>query len=43
VTPESFFIARRGQMPVQTLEPGEIERAQQWGRDIAAATALTAT
>lgn len=40
--PESFYIARRGQMPLQTLEPGEVERAQQWGREMAAATSLTA-
>jgi len=40
--PESFYIARRGQMPLQTLEPGEIERAQQWGREMVAATSLTA-
>ena len=30
--PESFFIARRGPMELQQLEPGEIERAEQWGR-----------
>lgn len=35
--PESFFIARRGPMEHQTLEPGEIERAEQWGRAVAAA------
>jgi flavodoxin len=34
--PESFFIVRRGAMPLQTLEPGEIERAEAWGRAIAA-------
>ena len=33
--PESFFIVRQGGMPQQTLEPGEIERAQAWGRAIA--------
>jgi flavodoxin len=34
--PESFFIVRRGPMPLQTLEPGEVERAEAWGRAIAA-------
>jgi flavodoxin len=33
--PESFYIVRRGPMPLQTLEPGEIERAEAWGREIA--------
>jgi len=33
--PESFFIVRHGPMPRQTLEPGEIERAEAWGRAIA--------
>jgi NAD(P)H-dependent FMN reductase len=33
--PESFFIVRRGPMPRQTLEPGEIERAEAWGRAVA--------
>jgi len=33
--PESFFIVRRGPMPLQTLEPGEIERAEAWGRAVA--------
>jgi flavodoxin len=37
VGPESFFIARRGPMELQKLEPGEIERAEQWGRAVAAA------
>jgi flavodoxin len=41
--PESFFIARRGQMPLQALEPGEIERAEQWGREMAAAASPAAT
>lgn len=36
--PESFFIVRRGPMPLQTLEPGEIERAEAWGRAIATST-----
>ena len=34
--PESFFIARKGPMERQTLEPGEVERAEQWGQAIAA-------
>jgi flavodoxin len=29
--PESFFIVRHGPMERQTLEPGEIERAEAWG------------
>jgi flavodoxin len=33
--PESFLIVRRGPLPLQTLEPGEIERAEAWGRAIA--------
>lgn len=41
-TPESFFIERRGQMPLQALERGEIERAGAWGRAIAAAPAFAA-
>jgi flavodoxin len=32
---ESFFIVRHGAMPLQTLESGEIERAEAWGRTIA--------
>jgi flavodoxin len=36
--PESFFIVRHGPMPQQTLEPGEIERAEAWGRTIATST-----
>ena len=36
--PESFFIVRHGPMPRQTLEPGEIERAEAWGRTIATST-----
>ena len=36
--PESFFIVRHGPMPQQTLEPGEIERAEAWGRAIATST-----
>ena len=34
--PESFFIVRHGPMPQQTLEPGEIARAEAWGRAVAA-------
>ena len=37
--PESFFIIRKGSMATQELEPAEIERAESWGRDIAAAAA----
>ncbi|HEU5316559.1 MAG TPA: flavodoxin family protein [Chloroflexota bacterium] len=33
--PESFFIVRRGATPLRVLEPGEIERAESWGRAIA--------
>jgi flavodoxin len=33
--PESFFIVRHGPMQLQTLESGEIERAETWGRTIA--------
>ena len=35
--PESFFMGRRGRMELQKLEPGEIERAEQWGAAVAAA------
>lgn len=35
--PESFFISRRGQLERQQLEPGEVERAERWGRDVAGA------
>jgi len=34
--PESFFIARGGQLERQGLEPGELERAEAWGRSVAA-------
>jgi flavodoxin len=37
--PESFFIARHGPMELQGLEPGEIARAEQWGRAVATAAA----
>jgi flavodoxin len=36
--PESFFIVRHGPMERQTLESGEIERAEAWGRAIATST-----
>jgi flavodoxin len=32
--PESFFIARGGPLELQTLEPGELERAEAWGRAV---------
>src|SRR5512143_1668314 len=32
----SFFIARRGPVERQTREPGEIERAEGWGRGVVA-------
>lgn len=34
--PESFFMRRGGPLEEQTLEPGEIERAEAWGRAVAA-------
>jgi flavodoxin len=34
--PESFFIIRKGPLERQTLEPGEIERAEQWAAAVAA-------
>jgi flavodoxin len=34
---ESFFIVRHGSMQQQTLEPGEITRAEAWGRTVATA------
>jgi flavodoxin len=34
--PESFFIRRAGRLETQELEPGEIERAERWGRSVAA-------
>jgi flavodoxin len=37
--PESFFIARGGPLERQTLEKGELERAEQWGRTVATAAA----
>ena len=35
--PESFFIVRKGPMEHQTLEPGELERAEQGAAAVAAA------
>ena len=35
--PESFFMIRKGRMEHQTLEPGEIERAEQWAAGVASA------
>jgi flavodoxin len=35
--PESFFIARGGRPELQTLETGELERAEAWGRTVGAA------
>ena len=37
--PESFFIVRSGPMPLQSLAPGELERAEQWGAAVAKAAA----
>ena len=34
--PESFFMGRGGPLERQTLEAGEIERAEAWGRTVAA-------
>jgi flavodoxin len=36
---ESFFVARRGPLERQELEPGELERAEEWGRVLGAAVA----
>lgn len=35
--PASFFMARGGPLERQTLEPGELERAEAWGRAVGAA------
>ena len=35
--PESFYIVRKGPMERQTLEAGEIERAEQWAASVAGA------
>lgn len=37
--PQSFYMARRGPLAFQQLEPGELDRAEQWGRTVAAAAA----
>lgn len=34
--PSSFFIGRGGPLEQQGLEAGELERAEEWGRDVAA-------
>ncbi|HEY3336287.1 MAG TPA: flavodoxin domain-containing protein [Candidatus Limnocylindrales bacterium] len=34
--PESFFVTRGGPLEAQGLEPGELERAEAWGRRVAA-------
>jgi len=41
--PESFYMTRGGPLERQQLEPGEIERAERWGRDVAATTTTSAT
>ncbi len=41
-TPESFFIGRGGPLERQGLEGGELERAEAWGRAVAAAALGTA-
>lgn len=41
VKPESFFIHGGGPMEQQKLEPGEIERAEIWGRAVATGAART--
>jgi hypothetical protein len=35
--PESFFIVRKGPLERQTLESGELERAEKWAAAVAAA------
>jgi flavodoxin len=42
-TPQSFFMARGGPLESQTLESGEIERAEAWGRSVASAVDLAAS
>ena len=39
--PESFYIVRHGPMDHQTLEPGELERAEAWGRAMATSASST--
>jgi flavodoxin len=36
-SPESFFIVRGGPLEKQSLEPGELDRAEAWGRSVASA------
>ena len=38
--PESFFIVRKGSVATQVLEPGEIERAEAWGRAVLAGVSV---
>lgn len=40
--PESFFIGRSGPIERQGLEPGELDRAAQWGQAVAGATQAVA-
>lgn len=40
--PESFFVVRKGSVATQILEPGEIERAEMWGRTVLAAAPVQA-
>ena len=40
--PESFYIVRKGSVATQVLEPGEIERAEAWGRAVLAAAPVEA-
>jgi flavodoxin len=35
--PESFFIGRGGPLELQTLEAGELERAEAWGKTVGSA------
>jgi flavodoxin len=39
--PESFFIGRGGPLERQTLETGEVERAEAWGRAVGASLRAT--
>jgi hypothetical protein len=40
--PESFFMRSGGPMERQTLEAGEVERAEAWGRAVATSAARAA-
>lgn len=42
VAPESFYVGRGGPAELQALEPGELERAETWGRAIHAAAGQAA-